>query len=46
MFDVAMGSYNGTEVCALVGLCMLHKLVTTYRGGKIGLYRDDGLTVL
>ena len=25
MFDVAMGSYDGAEVCELVGLYILHK---------------------
>ena len=43
MFDVAMGSYDGAEVCELVGFYMLHKLTTTIRNGSIGLYRDDGL---
>ena len=43
MFDVAMGSYDGAEVCELVGLYMLHKLTTAIRNGNIGLYRDDGL---
>ena len=42
MFDVAMGSYDGTEVCELVGLYILHKLTSAYPNGNIGLYRDDG----
>ena len=45
MFDVAMGSYNGAEVCELVGLFILHKLNTVYSNGNICLYRDDGLAV-
>ena len=43
MFDVAMGSYDGAEVCELVGLYILHKLTTAFPNGNIGLYRDDGL---
>ena len=45
MFDVAMGCYDGAEVCELVGLYILHKLTSTYTNGSIGLYRDDGLAV-
>ena len=45
MFDVAMGSYDGAEVCELVGLYILYKLTSTYPNGNIGLYRDDGLAV-
>ena len=33
-----MGSYDGAEICELVGLYTLGK-------EKIGLYRDDGLAV-
>ena len=40
-----MGSYDGAEVCELVGLYILHKLTSTYPSGNIGLYRDDGLAV-
>ena len=43
MFDVAMGSYDGAEVCEWVGLYILHKPTTTFPIGNIGLYRDDGL---
>ena len=45
MFNVAMGSYDGAEVCELVGLYILHKLTSAYPNGNIGLYRDDGLAV-
>ena len=49
-FDVPMGSYDGAEVCELIGLYMLDKLTK----GKnpifplmdVGLYRDDGLAVI
>eukprot|EP00794_Sanderia_malayensis_P017157 gene17157-biopygen14763 len=29
-FDVTMGSYDGAEVCELVGLLILNKLCNTY----------------
>ena len=42
-FDVPMGSYDGAEVCELVGLYLLHLLKVT--GVDLGLYRDDMLGV-
>ncbi|KAL9966710.1 hypothetical protein ACROYT_G024826 [Oculina patagonica] len=45
MFDVAMGCYDGAEVCELVGLYILHKLTSAFPNGDIGLYRDDGLAI-
>jgi hypothetical protein len=42
LFDVTMGSYDGAEVCELVGANLLSKLSPQY-GKAIGLYRDDGL---
>ena len=45
MFDVAMGCYDGAEVCELVGLYILHKLSSKFPEGDIGLYRDDGLAI-
>ena len=42
-FDVTMGSYNGAEVCELVGLFFLEIMQKRYRNASIGLYRDDGL---
>ena len=44
LFDVTMGSYNGAEVCELVGLYLLSKLTVGVR--NVGLYRDDGLAVI
>lgn len=41
-----MGSYDGAEVCELVGLYILSALGNTYGKECIGLYRDDGLAVL
>ena len=43
MFDVAMGSYDGAEICELVGLFILDKLRAEFKNDNIGLYRDDGL---
>ena len=43
MFDVAMGSYDGAEICELVGLFILDKLRAGFKNDNIGLYRDDGL---
>ena len=42
-FDGTMGSYDGAEICELVGLYILHVLGEKFRKDKIGLYRDDGL---
>ena len=38
-----MGSYDGAEICELVGLYILHKLGEKYGKERISLYRDDGL---
>ena len=38
-----MGSFDDTELCELVGLCILHILDEKYGKHRIGLYRDDGL---
>ena len=45
LFDVTMGSYDGAEVCELVGAFALAQLPRMYRKKDIGLYRDDGLAV-
>ena len=47
LFDVTMGSFDGAEVCELVGLYLLNRL-TQLTGNKVGtgLYRDDGLAVI
>ena len=42
-FDLIMGSFNGAELCELVGLYILHILGEKYGKHRIGLYRDDGL---
>ena len=49
-FDVPMGSFDGAEVCELIGLYLLHKLTngvnTLFEKSKVGLYRDDGLALI
>ena len=38
-FDVRMGSFDGAETCAVVGLSIFQ---LTHLGVNVGLYRDDG----
>ena len=45
-FDVTMGSFDGAEVCELVGLYLLHHLAKIFGKEGVGLYRDDGLAIL
>ena len=42
-FDVTMGSYDGAEVCDLVGIYILSILQEKYSDAQIGLYRGDSL---
>ena len=42
-FDVTMGSFDGAEICELVGLYLLSLLQDL--GMDVGLYRDDGMAV-
>ena len=44
-FDVTMGSYDGADVCELIGIFMLSLIGNKYNPNNIGLYRDDGLAV-
>ena len=44
-FDVTMGSYDGAEVCELVGLYILDKIKVECPDIELGLYRDDGLGI-
>ena len=44
-FDVAMGSYDGAELCELARFSMVNEVSTKLDKDNIGLYRDDGLTV-
>ena len=42
-FEVTMGSYDGAEVCELVGLFLLNLLTNEFGKSNIVLYRNDGL---
>ena len=46
LFDVTMGSYDGCELCELVGLYILQKMRNKFPEIDFGLYRDDGLGAL
>ena len=46
LFDIIMGSYDGAEICELVGLYILYFLGKVYGIQNVGLYRDDGLSCL
>ena len=41
-----MGSYDGAEICELVGLYILDTLSKKLNKNEMGLYRDDGLILL
>ena len=41
-----MGSFDGNEICELVGLFILNKLTNIIPIKDLGLYRDDGVAVL
>ena len=42
MFDATMGSFDGAEICELVGLFILNNLGEKFGKNNMGLYRDDG----
>ena len=41
-----MGSFDGAEVCELVGLYLLNKIKPLLDSNNVGLYRDDGLAIV
>ena len=45
-FDVTMGSYDGAEICEIIGLYILNNLSKILGKNNVGLYRDDGLAVM
>ena len=45
-FHVTEGSFDGAEICELVGLYLLNQLKDIITNGSIGVYRDDGLAVV
>ena len=46
LFDITMGSYDGAEICELVGLYISSILGKVCGIQNVGLYRDDGLACL
>ena len=46
LFDITMGSYDGTEICELVGLYILNTLSWKLDRKNIRLYCDDRLAVI
>ena len=44
-FGVAVGAYDGAEVCELVGIFLLEKISEICNESDIGLYRDAGLAI-
>ena len=45
LFDVAMGAFDGAQVCKLVGNFLLHKLSEKYERKNLALYHDNGLAI-
>ena len=45
-FDVTMGSYDGAEVCELVGTLVLSNLANSISKENCGLYRGDDLILM
>ena len=41
-----MGSFDGMEVCELVGLYLLNMIKPLLGSSNVGLYRDDGLAIV
>ena len=41
-----MGSFDGAEICELVGTFMLSEITKVVKKTDIGLYRDDGLGLM
>jgi hypothetical protein len=41
-----MSSFDGAEICELVGLFILNHLGKRFGRENIGLYRDDGLAII
>ena len=45
-FDVTMGSYDGAELCELIGIYIQSLLTNILSKNNMSLYRDDGLFIL
>ena len=46
IIDVTTGSFDGAEICELVGLYLLDKLSTLIGRKNVGLYRDNKLATI
>ena len=46
LFDVTIGSYDGAEVCELVGIYLLGKLAPLIGSKNVGFHRHNGLAVI
>ena len=48
LFNVSMGSFNGAEICDLIGLFLLNEIKKSkiFIDNEFGLYRDDGLGII
>ena len=46
LFDMTMGTYDGAEVSELVGTFLLDETSVKNDKNSIGLYRDNGLSVV
>ena len=45
-FDFTMASFDGAEICELVGLYIQSKLEKILPKSNVGLYRDNGVALL
>ena len=45
-FDVTMGSFDGAEICELVGLYIQSKIEKILQKSNFRSYRNDGLILL
>ena len=45
-FDVTMGSYDGAELCELIGIYIQSLITNILSKDNTGLYRDNGLFIL
>ena len=41
-----MGSFDGDQICEVVGICPLEKLLPLLGKEKFGLYKNDGLATV
>ena len=46
LLDVTMGSFDGAEICKLVGLYLLDKLSSVIGRQNVGLYKDNGFAAI